>query len=144
MQKRTIINLIMLFFCFIAYVTIRADAWRLLLFSGDARAVIIQVKEMNSDPHTTALKVRVNYTFTAADGKLYHGSGDRVLRKGENTSDLSWLPGTSVDVVYIISDPEVNDVGGREYSVLFPLVLVPFVLAIEALTSRRSRLNKEI
>lgn len=139
MQKKTKINLAIFITGLIAYGIIRADAWNLLLFSENTTGIIEQIKEMNSDPHTTSLKVRVKYSFTAADAKTYQGYGDRVLRENENTSDLSWLVGTGIDIVYYNADPSLNNVSGREYAVLFPLVLIPFVFGIDAFISRRSR-----
>lgn len=142
MRRQTTINLLILLITLIAYVIMRADAWRLLVFTDNTSGIIVKVKEMNSDPHTTAFKVRVNYSFSAENGKIYHGSGDRVLRKGENTENISWLNGTAIDVVYISDRPEINEISGREYAVLFPLVLVPFVLMLDALSFRRSRFKK--
>lgn len=141
MRRHSFLNILILVTCIIIYIIIRADAWRLLVASENAAGVISRVNEMNSDPHTTSLKVRVDYTFTSADGKIYHGSGDRVLKDGENTENLSWLTGTGIDIVYISTHPEINDVSGREYAVLFPLVLIPFVILPDILNSRRSRLK---
>ena len=123
----------------IAYIIIRADAWSLLLFSKNTSGRIVKVDKIIYDPHTTTLKAKVGYTFSNEEGKVYSGSGDRVFMEGENTSNLTWLLNTGIEIVYLINDPEINGISGCEYAVLFPLILIPFVIAMELFIPSHSR-----
>lgn len=143
MQRKTIFSIATVLAGLIVYCIIRADAWRLLLFSENAVSRIVHVDEIRSDPHTTSWKVAVRYVFTDRKGIAHYGTGERVLRKGENTADLSWLMNTSLDVVYVAADPDINNVSGREAAVLFPLVLIPFIFVINAMKSHQSRTNPD-
>lgn len=138
MQIKSRINLVIMIIGLVIYIFLRADAWRLLLFSEKTDAVIINVNGLHPDPHTTAEKADVRYTFSDMNSRIFYGNGDRVLRNDENAKDLTWLTGNRIEIVYVRKDPSINNVDGRQYDVLFPLILIPLALGIDLLVSRRS------
>ncbi len=142
MKRKNLISTGLLIAGVVIYGIIRADAFRLVFLSETVTGKISKVNELRVDPHTTTSKISVEYTFTDRKGKVYHGSGDRFFKKDENAEDPKWLYGTSIDVVYVTSDPDLNDISGHEFAVLFPLILIPFVMAMELFATRQSKSDK--